>query len=349
LNPLSPDSRILFIRASAVGDVLNTLPAVEAIRAAYPKAFIAFLVDERSVDMVKGHPAIDKIHFFPRKRWLSMVKKLSQWGSLSKEVKSFASEIRRERYDVSVDLQRTLKGGVLGLLAGAKLRVGLAPPFTMEGNQFFNHLKVKPPPEAIHFAEHFLELVRPLGAKMDAPKFRLPESPESVRAVENFLKEKNLSRYAVLHPGTSAYGKLKRWPPERFAELAKRLGKELDLKCVIAWGPGEGPLAEKIVGESGGQAVLSFETRSLLELAELIHRAKLFVGCDSGPMHLSGVVGTPCVALFGPKDPAIYGVYRHPRYRVVQPPGGMGPTEGIKVESVFDAVASVLKEAGQEP
>ena len=162
--------------------------------------------------------------------------------------------------------------------------------------------------------------------------------------MKSFLREKKLTHYAVIHPGTSAFGKLKRWPPERFAELAVELGRLLHLKSVIAWGPGEGPLAEGIVRASKGWAVLSFETRSLLELAELIHQAELFVGCDSGPMHLSGVVGTPCVALFGPKDPNIYGVYRHPHYRVVQPPGGMGPTEGITVESVFEAASSVLKE-----
>jgi ADP-heptose:LPS heptosyltransferase len=349
LSYFNPDSKVLFIRASAVGDVLNTLPTVEAVRAAYPGLFIAYLVDERSVDMVKGHPAIDHIHFFPRKRWLSMVKKPSQWGSLLGEVKQFFSEIRAQRYDVLVDLHRNLKGGIIGLFSGAKLRVGLAPPFTMEGNQYFTHVQVRPPPGAVHFAEHFLALARHLGAHEKAPLFRLPPSPQSVQAVENFLKEKSLARYAVLHPGTSAYGKLKRWPPEWFAQLAVRLGKELNLKSVIAWGPGEGPLAEGIVGESEGQSVLSFETRSLLELAELIRRAKLFVGCDSGPMHLSGVVGTPCVALFGPKDPNIYGVYRHPHYRVVQPPGGMGPTEGITVESVFEAAASVLKEVSQNP
>ena len=176
MNPLSPDSRILFIRASAVGDVLNTLPAVEAMRAAYPKAFIAYLVDERSLDMVKGHPAIDKIYFFPRKRWISMVKRPFQWSPLSKEVKNFFSEIRAQGYDVLVDLHRNLKGGVIGLLSGAKLRVGLAPPLTMEGNQYFTHVQVKPPPEAVHFAEHFLALARHLGANKKAPTFRLPKA-----------------------------------------------------------------------------------------------------------------------------------------------------------------------------
>jgi heptosyltransferase I len=348
LISLKPDSRILFIRASAVGDVLNTLPSLEALRKAYPDAFIAYLADERSIELVANHPALNRTHFFPRKRWLSFFRKPTQWRHLVSEIASFISELRGEDYDISVDLQRNLKGGILGLFAGAKTRVGLARPFAKEGNQLFTHVQVKPQPEAVHFAEHFLEVVRHLGAAEDGTVFRLPEAPESIARVEKFLKEKGLDNYAVIHPGTSAYGKLKRWPSEHFAALAQRLGKELGLKSVIAWGPGEGPLAEGIVGASEDQALLSFETRSLLDLVELIRRAKLFVGCDSGPMHLSGAVGTPCVALFGPKDPVIYGPYRHPLCRIVQPPGGMGPTEGIPVESVFDAAVSVLKESGQD-
>jgi ADP-heptose:LPS heptosyltransferase len=346
LNPIDPNAKILFIRASAVGDVFNTLPTVEALRAAYPQARIAYLVDERSVDLVAGHPAVDRTHFFPRKKWLSFLKNPLRWWTLLSEAWRFASELRRERYDVSVDLQRNLKGGLLTALAGARLKVGLAPPFTMEGNQFFNKIRVKPAPEAVHFAEHFLAMARHLGAGPGHPAFRLPAAPESARRVEGFLKEGPSGPFAVIHPGTSAYGRLKRWPPERFAQLAKRLGEELGLRSVVAWGPGERPVAESVAQGSAGQAVVSLETRSLLDLAELIRRAELFVGCDSGPMHLTGAVGTPCVALFGPKDPAVYGPYRHPHCRIVQPPGGRGPTEGIGVESVFDAAASLLKETG---
>ncbi len=344
---LGPGSKILVIRASAVGDVLNTLPAVEALRAAYSDSFIGYLADERSFDLVAGHPAINRAHFFPRKRWLGFLKHPFQWGALAREVGRFARELRDEGYGVSVDLQRNLKGGVLGLLAGAKLRVGLARPFAKEGNQFFNPVRVLPPSEAVHFTEHFLAVVRHLGAEPVHPLFRFPDSPEGARRVGDFLREKGLVRFAVIHPGTSAFGKLKRWPTELFAQLARRLGKELGIPSVIAWGPGEGPVAQSVVAGSAGQAVMSLETRFLLDLVELIRRSALFVGCDSGPMHIAGAVGTPCVALFGPKDPDVYGPYRANHCRIVQPPGGPGPTEGITVESVLAAAASVLGEEGR--
>src|SRR5438045_9514503 len=96
-----------------------------------------------------------------------------------------------------------------------------------------------------------------------------------------------------------------------FAQLAERIGRETPLRPVITWGPGERALAEEIVAGSRGQAMLAMETKNILDLAELIRSAKLYVGCDSGPMHLSSAVSTPSVALFGPMDPRPLGPY-HP-------------------------------------
>src|SRR5262249_21369071 len=139
----------------------------------------------------------------------------------------------------------------------------------------------------------------------------------SRRAVEAFLRGAGLPEngWAVLHPGTSERGAEKRWPPERFTELARRLARELRLEVLVAWGPGELPAAQGIARASG--SVLAPETSSLLDLAELLGRASLYVGADSGPLHLASAVGCPSVALFGPKDPAIYAPC-NPRARVVR-------------------------------
>jgi ADP-heptose:LPS heptosyltransferase len=153
-----------------------------------------------------------------------------------------------------------------------------------------------------------------------------------------------LKGYAAIHPGTSDFGALKRWRPERFAALAERIGRETPLKPVITWGPGEKPLAEEIVAGSKGQALLAMETKNILDLAELIRSAKLYVGCDSGPLHLSSAVGTPSVALFGPKDPRTYGPY-NPHHRVVlKGELGQGSMEAISVDDAYAAVRDLLAE-----
>jgi ADP-heptose:LPS heptosyltransferase len=112
--------------------------------------------------------------------------------------------------------------------------------------------------------------------------------------------------------------------------------RELGLRVLVAWGPGEAPMAREVVAGSG--ATLGMETRSLLDLAELLDRAALFVGADSGPLHLASAVGCPSVALFGPKDPAIYAPC-NPRSRVVRKAHGDGTADMLSIE-IGDALAA---------
>ena len=111
----------------------------------------------------------------------------------------------------------------------------------------------------------------------------------------------------MLHPGTSGFGAFKRWPPERFGALARALLDD-GLAVALTHGPGEAELAEAVSAETGGRAV-PLPTPDLVVLAEVLRRARVFAGGDTGPLHLAGLVGTPQVALFGPKDPTVYGPF----------------------------------------
>jgi len=120
----------------------------------------------------------------------------------------------------------------------------------------------------------------------------------------------------------------------------------LGLKPVITWGPGEKELAEGIVQDSDNQAIIAMKTEHLLDLAEIIRGAVLYVGCDSGPLHLSSATGTPSVALFGPKDPRTYAPW-NPRSRVVQKGENRGEMADITVDDVMESVKSLLAEIEQ--
>ncbi len=335
-------SRILFIRLSAVGDVINTIPALEAVRAGLPDAFIGFVVEDRAYDLIAGHPSVDRVHLFPRRRWERMAHCPLQWGHVLGEFSRFARDLRRERYDVALDFQGNLKGAMHGLLSGIRRRVGFSRGYCREASHFFTNLHVTPPggPSA-NRVEKYLSLAAALGVPVNGASYRLPSSPASTARVSEFLAREGLAGYAAIHPGTSAFGKAKRWPPPRFSELARRIGEERGLKSVITWGPGERAISEEISRGSGGHAIPAPETRSILDLAELIRRARIFVGCDSGPLHLSSAVGTPSVALFGPKDPRVYGPY-NPRRRIVYKPAEGDPMGAITVEDAFRAVADLL-------
>lgn len=340
--------RILCIRLSAVGDVINTLPALEAVRAAFPAATIGFAVEDRAHDLIANHPSVNRVHLFRRRRWVRMAYQPLNWWNAFKEVSRFIREIRAERYDVVLDFQGNLKGALHGLLSGVRRRVGFGAGHTKEWNHFFTNVHVSPPGgERINRVEKFLSLTTALGVRPNGAGYRLPESRESRARIAAFLEGQGLEGFVTIHPGTSDFGKLKRWLPERFSALAARVGSELGLKAVVTWGPGERPLAEEVVRGSQGHAVVALETRSILDLAEVIRRSRIFVGCDSGPLHLSSAVGTPSVALFGPKDPQVYGPYNPHRRIVYKAENGRGSMAAITVEDAFAAVSDLLTEVAR--
>jgi 3-deoxy-D-manno-octulosonic-acid transferase/heptosyltransferase-1 len=338
--------RILFVRLSAVGDVINTLPALEAVRRGLPDARIGYVVEDRAHDLISNHPCVDRVHLYRRKRWGRWARQPVHWWSLLREFAEFRRGIREERYEIALDLQGNLKGALHSRFSGAPRRIGFAKGHCKECNHWFSTEQVVPPggTEKINRVEKFLSMAARLGVPVEGARYRLPETRESRGRVDEFIAREGLGTYVAMHPGTSEFGALKRWKPERFASLAERVGKDLGYRPVVTWGPGERELAEGVVRQSGGQAVLAMETRSILDLAELIRSARLFIGCDSGPLHLSSAVSTPSVALFGPKDPRTYGPW-NPRHRVVHKgEPGVASMDAIEVDDAFFAVKDLLAE-----
>jgi lipopolysaccharide heptosyltransferase I len=337
---------ILLMRLSAVGDVVNTLPAVSAVRAAFPKARIGYLVEDKAQQVVEGHPDLDEVTVFPKKRWRERALSPATWAAAAGHVR----RIREGDYDVLLDFQGNLKGGLHAALSGIPTRIGFARGHSKEGSHRFTNVHVAPPTERILRAKKFLALLRPLGIESPEIVWKLPPRPDSVRAVGESLRALGLEdgRYALFHPGTSAVDPGKRWPTERFAELARRLESEHGLPTLVAWGPGERPLAEEVARASN--AVVAMETRSLMDLAEMLSRARLYVGADSGPQHLASAVGAASVALLGDRDPAIYAPC-NPRSRVVLGylPDGSPSTLGIGVDAVLETVGAMLAEPGATP
>jgi heptosyltransferase-1 len=288
---------------------------------------------------------VDRVHLYRRKRWARWLRQPAHWGKLYEEFSAFLWEIRREKYDVALNFQSNLKGAFHALLSGAPTRVGFSKAHCKENSQFFANRLVTPPGDPINRVEKFLAMASAAGASTSDVRYKLPPTRDAGSRVDAWLAAEKLDDYVAIHPGTSDFGALKRWPPERFGAVAAGLG----LPCVITWGPGEKPIAEAVAAASGGRARVAMETRSILELAELIRRARLYVGCDSGPLHLSSAVGTPSVALFGPKDPRTYGPY-NPRHRVVMKGElGRGSMEAITVEDVLAAVSDLRREITAQP
>jgi heptosyltransferase I len=265
-------------------------------------------------------------------------------------VRAYVRSLRAGRFDVLLDFQGNLKGGLHAAISGIPVRIGFARGHCREGSHLFTNVHTSPPTESMLRAKKFLSLLGPLGIASPRLVWKLPDRARSRRTIDAFLRGAGIveSRYVVVHPGTSDRGAEKRWPAERFAGLAEKIERDLGLRVVVAWGPGELPAAQDVARASG--ATLALETRSLLDLAELIGRASLYVGADSGPLHLASAVACPSVALFGPKDPAIYAPC-NPRARVVRrvSPDGTARMDAIEVEDAFDAARELLEEGRTIP
>lgn len=332
---------VLVIRLSAIGDVVNTLPTVTLLRRALPDAVLGFVVEDRARDVIVGHPLLDRTYVFPRKRWRSLLRNPTRWRTLAREVRSFVRELRAVNWDVALDVQSNLKGAAFAFASGAARRIGFARGHDYELNHLLSTDQVVPPADRPHRVDKFASLAGAIGVAGDTREYVLPEDPAARERIAAWCQREALAphRFVVLHPGTSDHGAEKRWPAESFAALARGIARGVHRPVVVTWGPGEEALAGRVCALSDGSARLAPPTASLLELVELLRVAAVFVSADTGPMHLAAAAGVPCVALFGPKDPAVYGPYGS-AHVVLRPPHGGRVTADVAVDDVLAAVAT---------
>jgi lipopolysaccharide heptosyltransferase I len=300
---------ILIIRLGSLGDVANTLPAVQALKESLPGERFGWLAEEPSAELVRLAGVAERIILFPRKRLSELLRRPWRWPALCGEILRLRREIRAQGYLCALDFQGNLKSGFLGLLSGARDRFGFARGHCREMNWLFNNIQALPSSAKLLRAEKATALTQAVEPELKPQAVRLAEEERNVERVAQFLGTfPGDGPLVVLHPGTSAFGRFKRWPAARFGETAARLQREARARCVVTYGPGEEELASEAVAASSSAARL-VPKLTLGELVELLRRASLVIGADTGPLHLAALLKRPVVAIFGPKDPAIYAPY----------------------------------------
>jgi lipopolysaccharide heptosyltransferase I len=346
--------KILVLRLSAVGDVLRTLPAVKALKKYFPSSHIAWVVEEPSKTLLESQPEIDQVIVFPRKRWTEGLRSIEKGWRTLKEVRQFILHLRKERFDIVLDFHGIIKSGMISFLSGSSKRIGYDRESTKEGNFFFSNIKVRLPEEKISRYQRNFALLKGLGLEVREFDSKLHIPLRDTEYVESFFNGFNppLRRpYIAIHPGTNPKALFKRWMPDHYAQLGDRLVHELGATVIFTWGPGELESVEAIRGEMKEPSVLGPKTESLTELGELFRRCDLYVGGDTGPMHIASLVGTPILVIYGPTDP----VFHEPlgRHRKVRKEVGCNPCRNrscqdlkclkmITVDDVFKATKEIL-------
>ena len=320
-NPSNPtsqhpmSSRILIVKMSSLGDLFHALPAVHLIKQ-HTGAVVDWVVHDLYADLARCFTDVDRVIAFPRRTF---------W----KDRHRFVDEVRKDRYDLALDMQGLLKSALVMRSVRADRRIG--PSFNREGSRLFYDAVSGPRNKNRHAVEENLDTVRYLGVPVGEVVF-----PVTFPAVK---LEGARPRVGLLPCSRRPE---KNWPLDRFAGVGRALREQCGARLYVLGSPADAAVCKGLGAAIGDGATNMCGKTTMLELGGLIKELDLLVTVDSGPMHMAAAVGTPTVAVFGPTDPLKTGPYG-PGHRVVKQSDDLAK---LPVEPVLEAALQALATAG---
>lgn len=308
-----------------IGDAVMCEPSFRSLRGLFPRAAITLLAKPPIAELFRAHPGLDHVVIYDDKRAHAGLS--GKW--------TLAGLLRRQQFDLALLFQNAFEAALLAWLAGIPRRYGYAT----DGRTFLlTHPVAVPDRRSLaHQVLYYWNLIRPLGATGDPRPPALALAPEEEQCMEARLTTAGVATSDVvigINPG-STYGGAKRWLPERFAEVAQRLLRQIEqahgrqAAVMILGAKGEEVLGRDIASRIGGRSVVLSGATTIRELMAATKRCGLLVTNDTGPMHIAAAFGVPVVAVFGPTD-----------WRTTAP---YGQAEGIVREPV-DCAPCLLRE-----
>lgn len=336
--------RILIVRLGSIGDVARVLPMLSGLKRRFPDADIDWVVQAKAADLLRGHPQIGELFVVPFRRWRE---------ALSMEAWGLRQRLRARDYDLVLDFQGMLKGAVLALAAGGSaVRVGWGPGHAQNLTWLWHHGHRYPPDRRVNRHLRHRVLVDWLGAPDlpgEPPRLAAALAGAAGQLVSSLETAGAPRPWILAYPGSSSSGSHKRWDPSRFERALGELRRRTGGTVVVGWGPAEECAASELAAALDAPRVPPL---GLVDLMAVIDACDLFIGMDTGPMHLAGLVGTPVVAVFGRSDPGIHGPARHLPGLAVALPGardwpsrrraGLPPFAGPEPDDVVRAALEML-------
>ena len=296
--------KILILKPSSLGDVIQALPVLRLLKLHYPDSEIFWWIDSALAPLIEGDPDLTGIVRFERKRWA----KPQYWPEMVRSIRW----LRAQNFDLVIDLQCLLRSATFAWLARGKFLVGLDE--VREGARGFYDLAAPRKTFHTHAVDWYLAVLPPLGVPVHKNFIWLPERAQIAGDVnrkwfsENLKLKTQNSKLVLLQPG--ARWKNKRWPAKYFAELVRSLAEKFpDVRYAILGDKGDQPLGEMILQAAPERCVNLCGATSLPEMMEWVRRCDLMVTNDTGPMHVAAALGKPLLALFGPTAPERTGPY----------------------------------------
>jgi heptosyltransferase-1 len=302
--------RLLIVRLSAMGDVIHTLPAVQALRNAFPQARIGWLIEERWAELLCARgsirrgarsplrPLVDEVHSVELKAW----KKSPFSVSALQRAATVWNDVRDAQYDVAIDLQGAMRSALLAHWSGARAVYGAAESRETPASLWYTRQAMV---HGRHIVDQNLSVAESfIGRAVEMPLAQFPRDPEAEARIKQRLADNRIREFAILNAG--AGWSAKRWLAERYGEVARKLA-DRGIRSILNYGPGEEELVRVVELASNGTALSMNCTIS--ELIALTRRARIFIGGDTGPLHLAAALRVPVVGIYGPTDPLRNGPY----------------------------------------
>lgn len=290
---------IAVIKTVAIGDVVQALPTLKALRERFPDARITFITTPRVREVVEGMPYADEILYY------DVFGRHSGIGGVVR----FARELRARRFDAWIELEHYYRfTTLLGVYSGAPVRVG----FDIDGQvrRMLFTIPVRYPTDA-HEIDSFLTIATALGARVEQPgPVPIPVTDEDREITERWLESSRAglpedmrsAGIVLLHTTTSPVSTGRRWRAERWVEVADRIGERYGLTAVFTGAPEDVPGLEELAAHTARPSLISAGALTLRQFSVLAGMADLMVSVDTGPLHVAAAAGAPIVALFGPSD-----------------------------------------------
>jgi heptosyltransferase-1 len=349
-------TRFLVIRLSSIGDIVHALPAVAALGESFPQAEVHWAVEPRYAGLLAGNPYVHRLIEIDTLGWRGSLASAATLEDIARTV----LDVRRADYTAAIDFQGLLKSAMIAWLSRSRERLGLAERWLKEplaGAFYTERAPVRFGAHAIEenmaLVEMLARLLLPAGSSppgwleglRDSSlwKFPLPRTPEDDSCVEQRLGALGVREFIVISPGGG--WNAKRWAPENYSSLIRCLDAELPCHFLLTGSPDEEP-AIRLILERAESSRAAYFPATLVELIALVRRASLFLGGDTGPLHLAAALRTAIVAIYGPTDPARNGPWNKDDF-VLSNSGPIDHTRrgrvpgflrGVPVESVLDAV-----------
>lgn len=338
--------KILIIKPSSLGDIVQALPALSALRKSFINAKISWLIRTECAPLINNHPYINELINFDRKflgqAWYN--------PAALDALLSLIKKLREERFDAVFDFQGLFRTSVLAWLSGCKKCIGMEN--AREFAHFFYTHKVKQDKSCIHLVDFYLKIVQTAGAENIEAKFIIPTDDKAFDYVNKLLSSHNIEpkKYACFVTGSAHADKC--WPLEHFAILAERIYSQFGLKIVASGTASERSLNERLKLLTKVPITNLAAKTDLNQLKAMLKSAKIVIGNDTGPSHIAAALGVPVVMIFGRSNPARVAPYKKPHSIVaIEPfdrglsPNSINPKYNVKnvsVDMVYEKVAATL-------